>query len=359
MRFEGGSFRNGTINYDNTYIEGRYNIQCVCKGVVANDIVDPRMYGARGDGKTDDAHAIQQAINCNKQMLFHRATYLIGNPIVFDRQNFIVDFNFATLRKTNVKGIDYKYDNTDFNKIPCLILIKPYQSNTSGHIILKNLILDGGKTNVGIHAIWCRNVILDNVRIYSATQGFVYKGFTNTFRDITIWDSKEGFVVTGGNATLFERCFSSQCGWNIKDVKGLTLTACSSDDYNPCYDIRNSIVTMVGCTFESKGIGLVADNSVIEMSGDYETHIYDSTRELTYVKAVNNSVINAKSCNFRLSNYLKKKVPDSNLFEVAGGSEIRMEGRIDHGNVVRVKKASNSVMTINGKSVSNGSFPIK
>lgn len=353
LKFESGSLRNGTITYNDTYIEGRYCIQCKCKGIISNDIIDPRMYGARGDGKTDDSDAIQQSLDSKKQVLFHRSTYLIEKPLVFDRQNYIVDFNLSTLKKTNKTGYNYKYEGDNFNTIPCLILIKPYASNTSGHIVVKNLIIDGGKTNIGIHAIWCRNVILDNVRIYGAIQGFVSNGFTNTFRDITIWDSNEGFVLYGGGATLFERCFSSQCGWDIKDAKGLTLITCSSDDFNPCYKITNSSVTMVGCTFESKGFGLVVENSIVEMSGEYELHIYDSTKELSYIKA-NNSIINAHSCKFRLNNYLKKKVPDSNLFEVVGGSSLDIRGVVTNGVKLKIKKSANGKFLLNGIEMKNG-----
>lgn len=65
--FEGGELKNGTLEYNNTYLEGNYKILCSCKGTVANDIVEPHMYGARSDGQTDDAYSIQQAINVGSQ----------------------------------------------------------------------------------------------------------------------------------------------------------------------------------------------------------------------------------------------------------------------------------------------------
>lgn len=354
LKFEGGLLKNGALNYKNTFIEGRYNIQCSCEGALANDIVEPHMYGARGDGKTDDSRAIQYAINSGKQVLFRRNTYLVDKPIVFDKQNYIVDFNLSTIRKTSKSGFNYIYETFNFNKIPCVILVKPYKSNTSGHIVIKNLIVDGGKNNIGIHAVWCRNVSLENVRIYGTTRGFVYNGFTNTFRDVTIWDSGEGFVILGGNATLFERCFSAQCGWGINKSRGLSLIGCSSDDFNPCYKITNSNVSMVGCTYESKGVGLIVDNSVVDMSGDFETHVYDSTKSLTYIKASNNSIVRANGCVFHLNNYLKKKVPDSNVFEVLNKSVIEINGKVTHGSALRVKKDNGTRLMLNGKDWKNG-----
>ena len=354
LKFEGGTLKNGTLTYNNTFIEGNYKIYCKCKGTIANDVVEPHMYGARGDGKTDDFYAIQQSINSGKEVLFRRSTYLVGSPIVFDRQNFIVDFNFATIKKTNKAGCNHKYDSYDFNRIPSVFLIKPYKSNTSGHIVIRNLIIDGGKNNVGIHAIWCRNLILDNIRIYNTTQGFVSGGFTNTYKDITIWDSNEGFVVKKCNAVLFERCFTSHCGWKIEDAKGTTLTTCSSDDFNPCYSVSNSTVSMVGCTQESKGDGIMVKNSVLELSGDFESHIYDSTKKITYLKVSEGSTVYARGCTFHLNNYMKMKIPDSNIFEVYDSSKIELEGKVLHGSGVKVLKANNARMTLNGRSLKNG-----
>lgn len=354
LKFEGGALKNGTIKYDDTFIEGRYVIHCVCNGTIANDIVDPRMYGARCDGKTDDSHAIQQCVDSKKQVVFHRSTYLIEKPIVFDNQNFIVDFNFSTIKKTSKTGYNYQYEEYNFNQVPAVIIVKPHKDNTSGHIVLKNLIVEGGKVNVGIHAIWCRNLILENVRIFWATQGLVYGGFTNTFKDLTIWDSTEGFVVKDAIATLFERCFTSNCGWTINNSKGVSMVGCSSDDYNPCYEISNSSVSMVGCTFESKGVGMIVKNSTLDVSGDFETHVYDSTKELVYIKASDNSRIVARACIFHLNNYLKKRVPVSKCFEVFDNSDLSINGKVIHGNDFSVKIKNNSCIVLNGDTLKDG-----
>lgn len=325
LRFEGGFFENGSIIFDNTLIEGNYRFNCSCSGTIANDIVCPQMYGAKGDGISDDSEPIQKAINSSKQVLFKRATYLLKSPIIFDGQNYLVDFNLSTLKKENNTGFNYKYKDTDYRDYPSVIIIKPHESNTSGHIYLKNLIITSNHTNDGIHAEWCRNVILDNVRIFKTNCGFVCGGFTNTFRDITIWDSKKGFQILKGNAILFERCFSTGCGWEILNSTGITLNTCSADDNNPCYCFRNSNATLNGCTFESMGVGIYADNSIVEMTGDYELHIYDSTKCLTFVEAINNSVIDCNSSVFHLNNYLNKKIPKTLFFISRNASIINME----------------------------------
>lgn len=354
LRFEGGSLHNGIVVYNNTSIEGRYQIYCQCSGSIANDIIEPHMFGARGDGKTDDSDAIQKTINSGKSVTFRRATYIVETPIVFDRQNFIVDFNFSTLKKLNKNGYDYKYDKYDFNKIPCVVLIKPYESNTSGHIVIRNLIVEGGNVNVGINGVWCRNVILDNVRVFNTETGLVYGGFTNTFRDVTIWASNSGFSIENAGSTLFERCFTSHCGWTVNKSSGITLLACSSDDYNPCYSFSESTISMIGCTFESKGQGMSIYNSVVDISGDFQSHIYDSTKSLTYLNVSGGSIVRAHGCTFHLNNYMKKKIPDSNLFEVNDNSVLQMEGSVKHGTSIRIKKSNNSQISLNGNSLKNG-----
>lgn len=355
LRFEGGSLNNGTIIYNNTFIDGRYMINCQCRGTLSNDVITPHMYGAHGDGKTDDGDAIQQAISSGKQVFFKRSSYLVGKPIVFDRRDIIVDFNCSTIKKTNNRGTDLKYDNIDYRNIPAVVIIKPIKSpNTNGFMTIKNLYIDGGSNNIGIHAIWCRNVIFENIRIHHSVKGILYKGFVNTFRDVTIWKCKEGVVTLGGNATLFERCFTSECGWRIDKASGFSLISCSSDDNNPCYKITNSTVSMVGCTFESKGQGIIVENSVLELSGDFQSHIYDSTKGITYIKASANSTVNARGCLFHLDNYLKKKIPESYLFEASDNSMIEIQGKVRHGDVLKIKKSPHGIIKYNGKSLKDG-----
>lgn len=49
--------------------------------LIANDIVMPEMYGAKGDGETDDTTAINSAVASGKPVFFKAKTYLVGGPI--------------------------------------------------------------------------------------------------------------------------------------------------------------------------------------------------------------------------------------------------------------------------------------
>ena len=72
---------------------------------VIKDYVTPEMYGAVGDGVTDDTNAIQQAVNNadNLQVYFGNKTYLISESIQLSKFNIV---NNGTIRYT---GTDYAF----------------------------------------------------------------------------------------------------------------------------------------------------------------------------------------------------------------------------------------------------------
>ena len=57
-----------------------------------NNYTTPEMFGAAGDGLTDDSKAIQDAIDTNKHVIME-GTYLIKNPIYIKKDNQIVTIN--------------------------------------------------------------------------------------------------------------------------------------------------------------------------------------------------------------------------------------------------------------------------
>lgn len=79
--------------------------------IIQNDPINadayatPQMYGAKGDGVTDDTEAIQQAINSGKAVYLSAGTYFISEPLVIDGKHY---WNFhggdATIR---YNGNDY------------------------------------------------------------------------------------------------------------------------------------------------------------------------------------------------------------------------------------------------------------
>lgn len=104
----------GDIKYEIVDEQSRDNIK---KSKV---FVTPEMYGAVGDGITDDVKAIQNAINSGYVVYFRDATYLISEPIIINRSNT----HIQSFGEIVYSGKDYavilekcEHCNLYFNKI--------------------------------------------------------------------------------------------------------------------------------------------------------------------------------------------------------------------------------------------------
>lgn len=84
LDFQGGSLNNGSINFNNCYINGDYdkNILLDCKGKLSNYEITPEMYGAIGDGITNDSNIINYILSIyNTCLLCDNKNYYIDNTL--------------------------------------------------------------------------------------------------------------------------------------------------------------------------------------------------------------------------------------------------------------------------------------
>lgn len=75
------------------------------KKYIVKDYVTPQMFGAKGDGKTDDSNAIQEAVNNGTNVFIPSGTYLINNTINIEKDVTIVGVKDRAVLKTVDKTI--------------------------------------------------------------------------------------------------------------------------------------------------------------------------------------------------------------------------------------------------------------
>ena len=130
LSFEGGALSNGTVKGNQTFIKAlRYQIfdiaagsQLILTGTFSNDYLSAHWFGAKGDGATDDAPAINYALNnsCMCTIQLDKLNYFIDSTIRFD----IMGLSFKCLGtisavKKNIVMIDITTQNNiiDINEL--------------------------------------------------------------------------------------------------------------------------------------------------------------------------------------------------------------------------------------------------
>ncbi len=114
--------------------------------------VTPEMFGAVGDGVTDDTQAIQTALDTGKEVRFSNKTYCVLNLVINNSVRLIGDTG-ATIKRLPITFIDYDDGNiTDWSKRDVTNLIGTGQvnaiSNTVDEVYIENIVFDGNRDNL-------------------------------------------------------------------------------------------------------------------------------------------------------------------------------------------------------------------
>lgn len=231
--------------------------------------VTPEMYGAKGDGVTDDLNAFNTMLESNKNItLINGKTYLLSSYInISNKDNIVINGNNAT-----IKMIDGTVED-ELTSEPSLltldtcnnITIKDVNLDVNGEFIFRPHIDWGGETNDertewmykrvrtygGLRLSNCNNAVIDNVKVQKSRTGFLfyYSNNVNLTNSISYKTFADGIFICGNsNYINVENHYCELCGDDCYSTAGF-------EEGQPKY------INFTNCNANNCGGGLICANS--------------------------------------------------------------------------------------------------
>lgn len=264
---------------------GENNLSDSLKLKVIKDYVTPEMFGAKGDGMTDDYHAIQDCIDYafehNARVEFSRKTYVVSDTVKL-YGNCVYNGNFCTILQTS--------------DVPTMATYKYFdESKNSYYVIINDFWLEGNANNANNDGLilcgwreWVNHVNIDNV----GGHGIVITSYLNNGNEIASSTRTlvEGMVRNSRFRTtnpdkypLYVHC---SAGFTITDWRVENSIFRSPDC--PCFmwfdRIAGWFLTDVQCYGNARNCGIFANFASgthmenITLDGIAETGIYFSAQ---------------------------------------------------------------------------------
>ena len=243
-------------SYVNSHFVSNDNFESSVNKYLANKYVTPEMFGAVGDGATDDTVAIQQALNTGKEVRFSNKTYCVLNLVITKSAKLIGDIG-TTIKRLPITFTDYDNGNlSDWSKRDVTNLIGTGQvnsiSNTIDEIYIENIIFDGNRDN-----------LIGNTFTTSGTWHNLFMSNINNFiiKNCSIINSvQDGLQMLSIKNSLISNCQFINCG--SKDENDTVSGTRNAITVSPHYRQYN-LLTDDNCTIENCIFDNPADESIM------------------------------------------------------------------------------------------------
>ena len=221
-------------------------------GELTNDVdtlklatVTASVFGAVGDGETDDTDALQRAIDyCSENYkvlkLESGKKYLISKILQFNGKSIYLDGNFATIKANKrLSSIDVTLSDGSTKSISPMIYVDCLNINDNFNTtlneeqnyrmqVVKNLIIDcNGVVNDGIRAVRGRKVHIDNIVVINpVNNGIIINtgGWENMISNIHVSRYLESLGGTGiyieGSDNVIDKVVVIGCQYGVINVGG-------------------------------------------------------------------------------------------------------------------------------------------
>ncbi len=173
---------------------------------IVNAYVTPEMYGAKGDGVTDDTTAIQAAIDSGKPVCFSGSTYKITQTINIGAGGFLQGGYSVITGAANPMFLVQTYTSS--------------QLHTSVPVTFSNFRLIGNGSNTLISVTKALKSTISNIEMRDFSVGVVFNaGYENLFQNLRFIGSSGSTavqIISGGDST-FEHLYGMDCPIAIRD----------------------------------------------------------------------------------------------------------------------------------------------
>jgi len=141
-------------------------------------IVTPEMYGAVGDGTTDDTTSLQNAINSGKAVVLGKATYLVTSSLILTNNRTIIGYGYESKIKTttNMSCVLIQGSNNYINGVSFLGSGK----NVAGKASQRGIDITG---NAGLTDDFNKNIIDNCFFTDMSGSGFYGKQVVGTYHE--------------------------------------------------------------------------------------------------------------------------------------------------------------------------------
>lgn len=193
--------------------------------------VTPQMFGAIGDGVTDDTNAIKTALQNSDVVLLPKGNYAISETINIQSNKTIIGVSNIKSVISNipsfygdlitVDGVEYVtlrnfgiHHNGDISNAKCLVVKDTNSHSNAEHHIIDNLIINAYNCDYGLYT---KNInastFKDLVIIHGNEAGLYISSFDCLFSNIDVNSSKNGIHVTASNNRI-DNCKMWYCSEN-------------------------------------------------------------------------------------------------------------------------------------------------
>lgn len=212
LKFEGGSFRNGTIKFNNTLLIGDIKLNCNFIGTIKNDYITAHQLCAKGDGITDDTNVFNRFENYIYSTYKENNNNHIGSvfKLILEPGIYLVD-NIKLQSGEQIIGTSiYNTTIKAKNKVKkgIINILRPKS-------VISNVTIDGGSdegfNNIGLYAYGNNGQysVAENIKFINCTNHSAVIEDTNmfTFSGCHFNSGKNGYLLLdGADCCTVNRC---------------------------------------------------------------------------------------------------------------------------------------------------------